>query len=88
MDKHVRIVICVLVSLLGGIPAFAQAPATIRVEVHADGSPVPDAEVIINGRPAATVTIPPGRLNNPVSVDISQFVAPGANVAPISRTMC
>jgi iron complex outermembrane receptor protein len=49
MDKHVRIVICVLVSLLGGIPAFAQAPATIRVEVHADGSPVPDAEVIING---------------------------------------
>ncbi|HJU54091.1 MAG TPA: alpha-2-macroglobulin family protein, partial [Pyrinomonadaceae bacterium] len=43
------------------------------------------AEVVINGRPAATVTLPQGRLNNPVSVDISQFVAPGANEVLIRR---
>jgi hypothetical protein len=44
-----------------------------------------EAEVIVNGRAAATVKIPPGRLNNPVSVDISQFVAPGANEVLIRR---
>jgi hypothetical protein len=44
-----------------------------------------EAEVIVNGREAATVKIPPGRLNNPVSVDISQFVSPGVNEVLIRR---
>ncbi|HWT02383.1 MAG TPA: MG2 domain-containing protein [Pyrinomonadaceae bacterium] len=44
-----------------------------------------EVEVIINGRAAATVTIPQGRLNNPAAVDISQFVAPGSNEVLIRR---
>lgn len=43
------------------------------------------AEVIINGRPATSVTLPPGRLNNPLMVDISQFISPGDNQILIRR---
>lgn len=43
------------------------------------------AEIIINGRPATSVTLPPGRLNNPVMVDISQFISPGDNQILIRR---
>jgi hypothetical protein len=43
------------------------------------------AEVIINGRPATSITLPPGRLNNPVMVDISQFISPGDNQILIHR---
>jgi hypothetical protein len=43
------------------------------------------AEITVNGRPATTLTLPPGRLNNPVSVDLSQFVSPGQNQILIRR---
>ncbi len=43
------------------------------------------AEVIINGRPATSITLPPGRLNNPIMVDISQFISPGDNQILIRR---
>jgi phosphoribosylformylglycinamidine (FGAM) synthase PurS component len=43
------------------------------------------AEIIVNGRPATSVTLPPGRLNNPVIVDISQFISPGDNQILIRR---
>ncbi|HKQ99394.1 MAG TPA: MG2 domain-containing protein [Pyrinomonadaceae bacterium] len=43
------------------------------------------AEVIINGRPALNVTLPGGRLNNPVTVDISRFVSTGNNRIIIRR---
>ena len=63
-------VILVLVSWLSGIPASAQAPATIRVEVVADGLLVADAEVIVSDtayRTAAdgsvTIVVPPGRVD-------------------------
>ncbi|HUQ32047.1 MAG TPA: MG2 domain-containing protein [Pyrinomonadaceae bacterium] len=43
------------------------------------------AEISINGRAATSLTIPPGRLNNPVMVDISQFISPGENQITIRR---
>jgi hypothetical protein len=43
------------------------------------------AEISINGRPATSVTMPPGRLNNPMMVDISQFISPGRNQITIRR---
>jgi phosphatidate phosphatase APP1 len=43
------------------------------------------AEISINGRPATSVTIPPGRLNNPLMVDITQFISPGDNQITIRR---
>ena len=59
--------ILVLVSLLSDIPAFAQAPSTIRVEVVAEGLPVADAEVIVGGTAyrtatdgSATIVVPAG----------------------------
>jgi hypothetical protein len=43
------------------------------------------AEISINGRPATSVTIAPGRLSNPLMVDISQFISPGDNQITIRR---
>jgi hypothetical protein len=43
------------------------------------------AEVIVNGRPVTTVTLPPGRLNNPLTIDISRFISPGDNQILIRR---
>ena len=63
MTHRTRIAVLVLVCLPLGIPASAQAPTTIRVEVHSDAVPVSDAEVIVNGMTYKTaadgiVTIP------------------------------
>ncbi len=43
------------------------------------------AEIIINGRPATSVALPAGRLNNPIMVDISPFISPGDNQILIRR---
>ncbi len=43
------------------------------------------AEIIINGRPATSVTLPPGRLNNPIMIDISPFISTGDNQILIRR---
>jgi uncharacterized protein YfaS (alpha-2-macroglobulin family) len=43
------------------------------------------AEIIVNGRPATTVSIPPGRLNNPILFDISSHLTPGDNQILIRR---
>lgn len=45
----------------------------------------PRAEVVINGRPATTITIPAGHLNNPITADISSFVSAGDNQILIRR---
>jgi len=44
------------------------------------------AEVSINGRPAMTVQIPQTRFNNPILVDITQFIGPGENRITIRRS--
>ena len=72
MTHGTRIAVLVLVCLPLGIPASAQAPTTIRVEVHSDAVPVSDAEVIVNGMTYKTaadgiVTIPV----TPGTVDIT-----------------
>jgi uncharacterized protein YfaS (alpha-2-macroglobulin family) len=43
------------------------------------------AEIIINGRPATSVSIPPGNLNNPILFDISNYLSPGDNQILIRR---
>jgi hypothetical protein len=43
------------------------------------------AEIIINGRPATSILIPPGKLNNPILVDISRFISSGDNHILIRR---
>jgi phosphatidate phosphatase APP1 len=43
------------------------------------------AEVIINGRSATSVTLPPGRLNNPIIVDLTPFISTGDNQVLIRR---
>lgn len=69
MEQQVGMAILVLVSLLGGISAFAQAPASIRVEVVAEGLPVADAEVIVSETTyktaedgSVTIAVPPGAI--------------------------
>jgi hypothetical protein len=45
------------------------------------------AEIIINGKPASSVTLPPaGQLTNPVSIDISKYLSPGKNSIEIRTT--
>jgi hypothetical protein len=60
---------------------LGQGSGSISTQPGADGQ----AEIIINGRPATTITIPAGRLNNPVMVDISTFVSIGDNHIEIRR---
>ncbi|HEX8921179.1 MAG TPA: alpha-2-macroglobulin family protein, partial [Pyrinomonadaceae bacterium] len=43
------------------------------------------AEILVNGRPATTVTLPQGRLNNPILIDISNQLLPGDNQILIRR---
>src|SRR4051812_15216521 len=40
--------VLILIAVLGS-SALAQVPATVRVEVRADGAAVADAEVVVNG---------------------------------------
>lgn len=42
-------------------------------------------EISVNGRSAASVSIPAGRLNNPILVDIGPLLAPGANTVELRR---
>ncbi|HEX8173517.1 MAG TPA: MG2 domain-containing protein [Pyrinomonadaceae bacterium] len=45
------------------------------------------ASVIINGKPAATIQLPPaGRLTGPLTYDISKFLSGGSNRVEIART--
>ncbi|MDP9262812.1 MAG: hypothetical protein M3O85_00660, partial [Acidobacteriota bacterium] len=51
------------------------------------GSSGSTADILVNGRKAATVTLPgAGELSNPVSVDVSAFVQPGANRVEVVRS--
>lgn len=45
-----------------------------------------DAEIIVNGKRAASVTMPPGgQLGNPITVDLSSFLSRGTNRVEIRR---
>jgi hypothetical protein len=45
------------------------------------------AEVVVNGRPAVTLALPPsGDVTGPVRADISQFLVPGANRVEVRRS--
>jgi hypothetical protein len=71
------------INALGALIAIfpKQGTAGIWAAIDSGGQ----AEIIINGRPATSVTIPPGRLNNPILVDISQFISAGDNQILIRR---
>jgi hypothetical protein len=76
------------INVLGALIAIFSRPAEGTSGPAA--APGTDAEgqveIIINGRPATSVAIPPGRFNNPVLVDISAFISSGDNRISIRRS--
>ncbi|MDT4952673.1 MAG: hypothetical protein QOJ02_811 [Acidobacteriota bacterium] len=74
------------INVLGALIAIFSRPAEAEGLSATPGTDAGgQAEIIINGRPATSVAIPPGRLNNPILVDISQFISSGDNRILIRR---
>jgi hypothetical protein len=67
------------------IEIFSKQEGDANMTAALSTDPGGQAEIIINGRPATSVLIPQGRLNNPIPVDISQFITPGDNSITIRR---
>jgi phosphatidate phosphatase APP1 len=73
------------INVLNALTAVLSKQGTDTTGKWTDLEAGAQAEIIINGRPVTSVAIPPGRLNNPILVDISPFISPGDNQILIRR---
>ena len=74
------------INVLGALIAIFSRPAEAAGLPATPGTDAGgEAEIIINGRPATSIVIPPGKLNNPILVDISRFISSGDNRILIRR---
>lgn len=71
------------INVLNALVALSSKQGAVNAGVGAGAGG--QAEIVINGRPATSVSIPPGRLNNPILVDISSYLSPGDNQILIHR---
>ena len=85
MYSFIRVSRCLAVFLAGSALAFGQSVSTIRVEVHASGAPVADAEIVINGTTHKTST--DGSVAISVAPGLVEFTVVKESFAPITSSV-